>query len=327
MSEGSVQRDRAASESLRGVDRPSGRRRGDRVVGAGRATQESVDQAVAVARSDRPVLLLGPQGSGKEHLARAIHGWSSRRTSPFVVVSCTAVNESLLAREILGCSEGAYPSLPEEYAGGLARAAGGTLLIVAVDRLPRPTHELLLKAITDGRFNREGDGVAQPLRARVMSTARESSGRSLFDDLPHHVIQLTALADRREDILPLAAHFLRIHAEEEGLRPIGFTSDARQALVEEEWTGNVRELSERVRQAIRLAGDGAVTAEALVLSAEGEDVPSFKEAKRAFETRYVRGLLRRCGGNISRAARLAKKDRKDFYDVIRRTGVDPSEFR
>ena len=327
MSEGPVQRDRAAPEPARGVDRPSGRRRGDRVVGAGRATQEAVDQAVAVARSDRPVLLLGPQGSGKEHLARAIHGWSSRRTSPFVVVSCTAVSEALLAREIMGCSESAHTSLPEEYAGGLARAAGGTLLIDAIDRLPGAVHAAVMKALADGRFSREGDGVSQPLRARVMATAIESSGRMLFDELPHHAIHLTALADRREDILPLATHFLRIHAEEEGLRPIGFTSDARQALVEETWTGNVRELSERVRQAIRLAGDGAITAEALVLSAEGEDVPSFKEAKRAFETRYVRGLLRRCGGNISRAARLAKKDRKDFYDVIRRTGVDPSEFR
>jgi two-component system response regulator GlrR len=82
-----------------------------------------------------------------------------------------------------------------------------------------------------------------------------------------------------------------------------------------------------VRQALRLAGNGAISAEALMLSSEADDVPSFKEAKRAFETRYVVGLLRRCGGNISRAARLAKKDRKDFYDVIRRTGVNPSDFR
>jgi two-component system response regulator GlrR len=91
--------------------------------------------------------------------------------------------------------------------------------------------------------------------------------------------------------------------------------------------GNVRELRERIRQAVGLSGSGSVSAEALMLSTEGDEVPSFKEAKRAFETRYVEGLLRRCSGNISRAARLAKKDRKDFYDVIRRTGVDPTQFR
>jgi two-component system response regulator GlrR len=89
----------------------------------------------------------------------------------------------------------------------------------------------------------------------------------------------------------------------------------------------VLELRERVRQAVRLAGRGAVGAEALLLARDGDPLPSFKEAKRAFETRYVQTLLRRCGGNISRAARLAKKDRKDFYDVIRRTGVNPEDFR
>ena len=138
---------------------------------------------------------------------------------------------------------------------------------------------------------------------------------------------MAALADRPEDILPLAVHFLAEAADEEDIEPVGFTADARRCLVEETWAGNVRELREWVRQAVKLAGDGAISVEALVLAIDGEDVPSFKEAKRGFETRYVEGLLRRCNGNISRAARLAKKDRKDFYDVIRRTGVDPAEFR
>jgi two-component system response regulator GlrR len=98
-------------------------------------------------------------------------------------------------------------------------------------------------------------------------------------------------------------------------------------LVEETWTGNVRELRERIRQSVRIGNAGVISAESLMLSTEGDVVLSFKDAKRAFETRYVEGLLRRCSGNISRAARLAKKDRKNFYEVIRRTGVDPSAFR
>jgi two-component system response regulator GlrR len=140
-------------------------------------------------------------------------------------------------------------------------------------------------------------------------------------------VEVSPLADRVEDVLPLAAHILAEYADQEGARPVGFSGDARRWLVEEPWLGNVRELAERVRQALRVAGDGAISAEALMLAMEGDDVPSFKDAKRAFETRYVEGLLRRCNGNISRAARLAKKDRKDFYDVIRRTGVDPALFR
>jgi two-component system response regulator GlrR len=309
------------------IDRPAGRRRSDRVVGAGRATQEVVDQAMAVARSDRPLLLVGPEGAGKEHVARAIHDWSGRKNGPFVVVSCTAVSDTLLGRELFGCSESAHPSLPEEYAGALVRAAGGTLLLDAIERLPAAVCEQLVKAISDGRFHREGDGAAVPLRARVMGTSRDASERSPFGDQPHHVIRIGPLGERREDVLPLAAHFLGLFAEELGVKPVGFTADARNALLGEAWPGNVRELAERVRQAIKLSGGGAISAEALLLAADGEQVPSFKEAKRAFETRYVTGLLRRCGGNISRAARLAKKDRKDFYDVIRRTGVDPAEFR
>jgi two-component system response regulator GlrR len=108
---------------------------------------------------------------------------------------------------------------------------------------------------------------------------------------------------------------------------VGFTVEARAALLAESWPGNARELAERVDQALRLTRSGAISAEALSIAAPPEQIPSFKDAKRAFERRYVTGLLRRCDGNISRAARLAKKDRKDFYDVIRRTGVDPTEFR
>jgi two-component system response regulator GlrR len=161
---------------------------------------------------------------------------------------------------------------------------------------------------------------------RIIATTSVGA-EDVLGDADIKIITLASLSARKEDILPLAAHFLAEFAEEEGLSAVGFTVDARRWLVEESWEGNVRELRERIRQAVGLAGSGSISAESLMLSTEGEEVPSFKEAKRAFETRYVEGLLRRCAGNISRAARLAKKDRKDFYDVIRRTGVDPAQFR
>jgi two-component system response regulator GlrR len=327
MSEGGVQREGANSEGGLGIERSMGRRRSDRIVGAGRATQEIIDQAMSIARSDRPVLIIGAPGSGKDHLARAIHAWSSRAAHPFVLVSCAAPSEALLARELFGAAEGALAQLPEEHAGALARAGAGTLLVDAIDTAPDGVRERLARTLADGRYQREGDGAGLALRARVIATCVAPPARSPFGELPHHVLQLPPLSERREDVLPLAAHFLRLFSDEAGVTPIGFTPEARSALLSEPWPGNVRELAERVRQAIRLAGSGAISAEALLLAAEGEEIPSFKEAKRAFETRYVVGLLRRCGGNISRAARLAKKDRKDFYDVIRRTGINPSEFR
>jgi len=272
-------------------------------------------------------LVTGPVGSGKEHISRAVHTWSNRAANPFVVVACSAVDASLLGRELFGCAAGVHPLLKEAHVGALTRADSGTVLIDEFDKLPDAVRSDLVTAIKQGTYQPEGGSSALTLRARIIVTALEKPERSLLEEIPHHSIELRPLSERKEDILPLAAHWLRLAADEVGVKPVGFTSDARDALLTEPWPGNVRELAERIRQAVQLAGDGAISAEALLLAGDLEDVPSFKEAKRAFETRYVVGLLRRCGGNISRAARLAKKDRKDFYDVIRRTGIDPTDFR
>ncbi|MEN8159827.1 MAG: hypothetical protein ABFS41_07140, partial [Myxococcota bacterium] len=178
--------------------------------------------------------------------------------------------------------------------------------------------------LSDAAYRREGEATQRNLTTRVVATSCQGAPLE-FGDLPHHEIRITPLTERREDILPLAAHYLAAFAEEEGFRPGGFSTDARTLLETEAWAGDTRELRGRIREALRLCRDTPISAEALLLARE--EVPSFKEAKRAFETRYVVGLLERCGGNISRAARLARKDRKDFYDVIRRTGVDPQAFR
>jgi two-component system response regulator GlrR len=309
------------------ADRVIGRRRGDRIVGSSRAIQDVIEQAIAAAASDLPVRISGPVGCGKDQIARAIHGWSARASGPLCVVSCLGVPEALRRRELFGCADSTYPSLPQAYDGGLARAAGGTLLIDHADLLGGEHWQALAKALSDGRFEREGDTGAIALSARVIALSRSPLPSAALRDLPHHAIEIPPLAERAEDVLPLASHFLAAAAAEAGVEAVGFTSEARAALLAEAWPGNARELAERVEQALRLSGSGAVSAEALSIAAPPEQIPSFKDAKRAFERRYVIGLLRRCDGNISRAARLAKKDRKDFYDVIRRTGVDPTEFR
>jgi two-component system response regulator GlrR len=316
----------APAESISSTDRQIGRRREDRVVGASPATRSAIERASAAARSSLPTLITGGPGVGKEFLARAIHAWGDRATSPIEVLACDALPEALQRRELFGCAAGVHALLPNEHEGALARVGEGTLVLARVDGLRPDVRKVLVAACAEGAFTPEGGGARNPLRARVVATSRTALD-GVFGDLPHHEISLLPLSQRPEDILPLAAHFLRAFAEEAGLSPVGFTAEARAALHGEGWSGNVRELRERLRQAVRLAGNGAISAEALMLANESTEIPSFKEAKRAFETRYVTGLLRRCGGNISRAARLAKKDRKDFYDVIRRTGIDPSRFR
>jgi two-component system response regulator GlrR len=316
----------APSLEASATERPVGRRREDRIVGASRATQRVIEQASAAARTDLPVLVSGPSGVGKEFVARAVHAWGARNSRPFLTVACGSIPESLQARELLGCAAGRHPVVPEPHVGLLERGAEGTVLLDGIELLRGDLRAALLGALSQGSFRPEGSLQAVPLRARLIA-ATDRTGLSPFADIPHHTITLVPLSERREDILPLAAHFLAASAAEAGTKPVGFTTDARDFLLSESWPGNVRELRARVQQAVRLAAGGAVTAEALLLATDDREIPSFKDAKRAFETRYVTSLLRRCGGNISRAARLARKDRKDFYDVIRRTGIDPAHYR
>ena len=302
--------DRAAGGPGQHAGQPTGRRRNDRIISASAQMQTVVDQASGIARSHDPVLLVGPSGSGRKHVARAIHQWSVRAAAPLIEVCASGLSEPNQLRELLGDATSR---------GALARAEGGTLLVEGADHLSPAALARLSEAVREAGTN--------PGRARVLATIVAVGADGSISSIPGHRIQIAPLADRKEDILPLAAHFLAEFAAQESVETIGFSADARRWLIEETWSGNVRELRERIRQAVRLAGQGAISAEALMLSTEGDEVPSFKDAKRAFETRYVEGLLRRCSGNISRAARMAKKDRKDFYDVIRRTGVDPGHFR
>jgi two-component system response regulator GlrR len=307
--------------------RAAGRRREDHIVGASGATRALVQAATTAARTELPVVLGGPPGSDKELVARAIHTWGPRAEQPYELLACGALPEALQRRELFGCGEGVYPALPGEHAGALERSAGGTLVLERIEQLRGDALGDLVRALGVRSYRREGSSAPRPLQSRVVCTLDGASSPSPFAEIHHHEIRLLPLAARPEDILPLAAHYLSAFSEEAGYTTVGFTAEARASLLAEPWSGDVLELRERIRQAVRLSRGGAVGAEALMLARDGEPVPSFKEAKRAFETRYVEGLLRRCGGNISRAARLAKKDRKDFYDVIRRTGVNPEDFR
>ena len=295
------------------MNQPTEMQRSHHVVAASDAARTMLDQISVAARAAHPVAVSGPTGSGKKHAAKAVHSLSPRAGGPFDVFSVRGVESNAHGEHLFGT-----PGLGNS-GGHIARAAGGSLVIDGFDRLTEEARcqllDLLKKQAVPARDEKS---------ARIFLTSSEPIS---LPDIPVQKVDIQPLADRAECILPLAAHFLAQFTHETNTEPVGFTADARRWLLEEPWNGNIRELRERIRQAVHLTGGGALSAEALLLAGEDDEVLPFKAAKRAFETRYVEGLLRRCRGNISRAARLAQKDRKDFYDVIRRTGVDPSEFR
>ncbi len=293
------------------------RRRTDRMVVASGELQHAIDLASGLARSNDTVLISGPSGSGRRHLARAFHGWSPQAQGPFIELGVGGLPESDQSTALFG---------DDRSLGAIREAAGGVLVVLEAELLAPSVRERISTTLRDHQVHAGADDSSRATGTRIVATVGAGI-ESPFPNIPVKSIVVPSLADRKEDILPLASHFLAEFALEKGVEAVGFTSDAAQALFSGAWTGNVRELRSRIRQAVNLSGGGAVSVESLMLANETDEVLSFKEAKRAFETRYVEGLLRRCSGNISRAARMAKKDRKDFYDVIRRTGVEPSLFR
>jgi two-component system response regulator GlrR len=216
------------------------------------------------------------------------------------------------------------------------------VLIEHVEALPKELQQTLAHALAEGRFRRLGASATTPLECRVIGASAESidalvpSGKldaELAERLRLLEIRLPPLRERRDDILPLASRALALAREELtlelGRAPVArtFSREALECLRNHSWPGNERELREQVCAALRLARAEEIGADDLHLAATDDEVPSFRDAKRRFERDYVSRVLRLCKGNISRAARIAKKDRKDFYDVMHRNEIDPDDFR
>jgi DNA-binding NtrC family response regulator len=319
-------------------------RGGDGVlIGTSPAIRALFEQIKLAGRERYPVWIFGEEGVDQDLVARLIQEASAWTSGTFFALDVAVLPAGLVRREIFGAEAGAIPPLPTSHDGALSRTRQGTLLIEGTESLTKEIQEELAHALSLGRFRRVGGQTEIPVECRVLASgsrpleelAREGRiVRSLSDRLSTLEIQVPPLRDRREDVLLIAARALadaRDHLERETGQscPIRtFSEAAQERLRSYGWPGNDRELREQVRAALRLSRDEQIQAEDFVLGwSEADGLPSFRDAKRAFEKEYVTRLLRLCDGNISRAARLAEKDRKDFYDVMRRNGINPADFR
>ena len=297
-----------------------------------------LDEARLVAASDASVLIRGASGTGKEVLARAIHLASPRATAPFIAINCGAIPEPLLESELFGHVRGAFTGATTAHTGLVQAAHGGTLFLDEIGDMPPALQVKLLRVLQERAVRPVGATHAQPVDLRILSATHRDLDAALSEgqfreDLYYRInvvsLELPTLAERREDIPLLAAHFLRGLAQKYGKRLGGFAPEALEALSTAPWPGNVRQLHNVVEQVCALATTPVIP-RALVeraLRVQPIEALGYTEAKRRFEHNYLIQLLKLTAGNVSDAARLAERNRTEFYRLLQRHGLTPGLFR
>jgi two-component system response regulator GlrR len=298
-----------------------------------------LQQARMVADTDTRILLTGESGTGKELLARAIHRASTRRDKAFVAINCSAMPENLLESELFGHEKGAFTGAHRNHKGLFQAADGGTLLLDEIGDMPMRLQIKLLRVLQEEQVRPVGATEPVPINTRVISATHQNlndlmMARAFREDLFYRLnvvnIQLPPLRSRREDIPLLVEHFLIQIANESGQERKVYAPEAVECLVANEWPGNVRQLYNIVRQNVALSPTRIISPEQ-VRTSIGEQaassLPSFSEAREEFTRNYLSQLLQITGGNVSQAARLAKRNRTDFYKLLGRHQLNPEHFK
>jgi two-component system response regulator GlrR len=302
------------------------------------AFERVLAEARMVAANDAAVLVSGESGTGKELLARAIHEASRRRDAPFVAVNCGAIPEPLLESELFGHVKGAFTGALRDHKGLFKAADSGTLFLDEIGDMPLALQVKLLRVLQEREVRPVGAAQTTKVDVRVISATHrdlraETAAGRFREDLYYRLnvvgLALPSLASRREDIPLLANHFLAMLAARYGKSQGAFAPEAMQRLVAGAWKGNVRELQNVVEKCVALCPTAVIPATLVERAMEGplDDMASFDEARRAFEIEYLTQLLRLTGGNVTQAARLAKRNRSDFYSLLGRHQLDPAAFK
>jgi two-component system, NtrC family, response regulator GlrR len=299
--------------------------------------EEKLSQAHMVAGTDARVLITGESGTGKELLARAIHKASPRRNKPFVAINCSAMAENLLESELFGHIKGSFTGAVRDHAGLFQAADGGTLLLDEIGDMPMRLQVKLLRVLQENNIRPIGATDAISVNVRVISSTHRDLQQLMMsgqfrEDLYYRLnvvhIEMPPLNRRREDIPLLVSHFLAQISNESGVRKI-YAPEAVELLATADWPGNIRQLANVVRQNVALSQTPIVPVELVQQSLGGTQskLPSFDEARDEFTRSYLSQILQITGGNVSQAARLAKRNRTDFYKLLSRHQLTPEDFK
>jgi two-component system response regulator GlrR len=295
--------------------------------------EERLAQAHMVAGTDARVMITGESGTGKELLARAMHKASPRRAKPFVVASCSGNSEEQLDSDLFGSVEAATKGRK----GAIETAEGGTVLLDEIGELPMKLQQKLLRAVQEEAVRPAGSDTPRAMNARIISTTSRDitaliAAGKFREDLYYRLnvvqIEMPPLSRRREDIPLLIAHFLAQIAAASNQRSI-YPPEALELLATADWPGNVRQLANLIRQTVAVSQTPVIPVELVQQSLGGAPgrLPSFDDARDEFTRGYLSQILQITGGNVSQAARLAKRNRTDFYKLLGRHQLVPEDFK
>lgn len=308
------------------------------IVSRSNKMEELLQQARQVADSDVSLLIHSQSGTGKELLANAIHQVSERRDGPFVPVNCAAIPETLFESELFGHVKGAFTGANREHVGLFQSANGGTLFLDEIGDMPLNFQVKLLRALQEREVRPVGSTQSVSVDVRIISATHRdlehAIGEGSFrEDLYYRLnvveLRLPPLADRRDDIPLLVNHFLNQVLTRSKKKVTGFSDEAMEVLISAPWPGNVRQLQNVVEQTVALCNGPLIPTELVqkALRDKPSSLPTFARARDEFERRYLADLLKATEGNVTQAARIAGRNRTEFYKLLDKHHLTPDAFR
>ncbi len=311
----------------------------DNIVARSAIMQRVLETVSHIAATDSTVYIHGESGTGKELIARAIHLASGRKDKPFVAINCAALPETLLESELFGHEKGAFTGAVKSSRGLFVQAQEGTIFLDEIGDMPLSIQAKFLRVLQERQFHPVGGEGPVQVDVRVIvatnKNLEEGVKQGVFrDDLYYRIhvipIELPPLRARKEDIPMLADHFLKKYGTQMSKKVRGLTPPAMQKLMLHEWCGNVRELENTIEYAVAMTREDMIS-EDLILPSKSDSaektIKPLKEAKDSFEKSYLVHLLEITNGIVSSAASLAGKYRADFYNLLKKHGINPGDFK